>query len=60
MYVQSMANLDVLMSLAKVSKNMATRCLPQFNEHRLIIKKGCNVSLLQVMDNVTPNSINMT
>lgn len=49
LYLQSIARIDVLMSLATVSISMGPyRCIPQFREDSLFIKNGCHAGLLQV------------
>lgn len=48
MYLNSIAKIDVLMSLAKTSAQMIPKCLPIFTDNGLSFKNGFHVGLLQV------------
>ena len=58
MYSQSIAQLDVLMSLATAAKAMGRICKPTFGPG-LAIRKGFHVNLLPVLESVVPNTIEM-
>ena len=60
-YVNVIARLDVIMSLATSCKNMAPKCIPNFvKDDKLCIKKGFHIGLLQVIEGATvPNSLEM-
>lgn len=61
MYLNALAELDVLLSLAKVSNGMLVRCMPKFVENEVHVKKGHHPGLLQVKknENVIGNSLKM-
>ena len=45
-YLQSMAKIDVLMSLAKAAKKMPIKCMPKFVKEGINIKNGLHPNLL--------------
>jgi DNA mismatch repair protein MutS len=55
-----MAQLDVLISLAKASKQMPVRCLPSFTQGGISIKNGYHPNLLTVKADIVANSITMS
>jgi DNA mismatch repair protein MutS len=60
LYIKSMSNLDVLMSLAAAARSMPVKCLPTFNEGGISISKGLHVNLLAVKEEIVPNSIDLS
>lgn len=50
LYVNNISQLDVLISMAKVSLKMAPRCLPKFTDSGISIVDGLHVGLFQVLD----------
>lgn len=48
-YVKSISQLDVLLSLAKASIKFPVRCMPKFNDKELLIKNGHHPGLIQVL-----------
>lgn len=61
MYLNAIAKIDVLMSLAKTCAQMSPRCLPIFVDNGLYIKNGHHIGLLQVMkhENIIPNTLKL-
>jgi DNA mismatch repair ATPase MutS len=56
-YVNSISQLDVLISMVKIGSKMAIKCMPNFTNKGLKIINGMHPGLLQVCKEVIPNTL---